>query len=144
VTGVDANYQGPRSADYQGQHEALIEHLARSISAVCGRCSGRGTERHQLDRDPAAGYGEHRCPTCRGDGRNVVNESVTAVAERVLNVLSSLPVEQRAEAMGMVPAGWFWRSTIGGGMTIYADTLPNGCEPVDLNAWRAWEEADRG
>lgn len=64
-----------------------IEAVAQAISVPCGRCSGRGTERHQLDRDPAAGYGEHPCPNCWGDGRTVMHATPEQVARRAIEAL---------------------------------------------------------
>lgn len=66
-----------------------VEAVVRAISVPCGRCSGTGKERHQLDRDPAAGYGEHACPNCHGDGRTVMHGTPEQIARRAIEVLGA-------------------------------------------------------
>lgn len=75
----------------------LIAAVADAIAIECGRCHGKGTERHQLDRDPAAGYGEHPCPNCKGSGHTVMHGTPGEVARRAVTVMSELSNDEKAE-----------------------------------------------
>ena len=77
----------PIVSDQPRAGEVEVEKVVQAISVPCGRCRGTGKERHQLDRDPAAGYGEHRCPNCWGDGRTVMHATPSEVARRAIEAL---------------------------------------------------------
>lgn len=93
--------------EISGDSASVRERIAEALSALCGRCHGKGTERHQVDHDPAAGYAEWTCPSCGGTGAQILHMTPHQAAERVL------------AALGLEQVGWFVR-------------FPSGIEAIGL------------
>jgi hypothetical protein len=69
----------------------LVERVADAIGVTCGRCHGKGSERHQVSRDPADGYEDHCCPSCRGSGLVVgMPFTVQGVSEAAVGAVLAL------------------------------------------------------
>lgn len=59
--------------------------ITDALTAVCGRCNGKGTESWQVSHNPADGREDWPCNRCKGKGSVTDDQSV----ERVMGVIGA-------------------------------------------------------